>query len=105
MESIGKESLQELLTVRQIKNEADNLIFCGTVEDEADLLSASEIAMWCPAFSIDDEDEVFCGGMGVVNCFNCRYRRWLRKGFECVKGLLHSAQEAHDCRGNDDKPG
>jgi hypothetical protein len=87
MESGGKKNFSGLLTMRQIKEEAGRFSFCGTMEDEADLLSASEIARKCPAYSIDDEDEVCCEG--AKTCFNCRYRRWLTDGFECVRGLLH----------------
>jgi hypothetical protein len=73
--------------MRQIREEAGRFIFIGTVEDEADLLSASEIAAKCSAYSIDDADEIFAEGS--TTCFNCRYRRWLADGFECMKGLLH----------------
>jgi hypothetical protein len=72
--------------MRQIKEEAGNCRFCGTVEDVEDFLAASEIAAKCPAYSIDDEDEVCCED--ATTCFNCRYRRWLADGFECVKDLL-----------------
>jgi len=76
--------------MQQIRQEGGRFIFCGTVEDEADLLAASGIAAKCPAYSMDDEDEVF--SESVRTCFNCRYRRWLADGFECMKRLLAPQQ-------------
>ncbi|MCX5806015.1 MAG: hypothetical protein NT010_08110 [Proteobacteria bacterium] len=72
--------------MRQIIEESGNIRFCGAVEDDEDILAASEIAAKCPAYSIDDDDEDYCDG--ARTCFNCRYRRWLADGFECMKGLL-----------------
>lgn len=37
----------------------------------------------CKQFSEDDEDEQV--DSIIVSCFNCRYRRWTRLSFECLK--------------------
>ncbi len=60
--------------------------FCGSIGNTDDLIAASEIARRCAAYSIDDDDEDYCEG--ARTCFNCRYRRWLADGFQCVKNLL-----------------
>lgn len=41
------------------------------------------LARACDQFGPDDEDEHT--DMVLVSCYNCRYRRWLTDGFECLK--------------------
>lgn len=45
---------------------------------------AREAAGGCPYFKEDSEDE--CVSDDLVSCYNCRYRRWTQKSFECMKG-------------------
>lgn len=70
----------------EIVEDAGRFRFEGSIEDREDSIAASEWATKCPAYSIDDDDEDYCEG--ARTCFNCRYRRWLADGFECMKGLL-----------------
>lgn len=72
--------------MRQIVKDGDGFRFRGSIEDTEAELAASECAAKCPAYSIDDDDEDYCEG--ARTCFNCRYRRWLADGFECMKGFL-----------------
>lgn len=46
--------------------------------------AAASIAGSCSSFSRDYEEECFYDD--DVTCYNCRYRRWNRDGFECMKG-------------------
>jgi hypothetical protein len=69
-----------------VKENNGGFTFCGSLENEEDILLASAIAGKCPAYSIDEDDEDYCEG--TRTCFNCRFRRWLTDGFGCVKGLL-----------------
>jgi hypothetical protein len=62
--------------------------FLGSIENEEDTLAAVGIAAKCKEYSIDDDDEDYCEG--ARTCFNCRYRRWLSDGFECLKGSLRA---------------
>lgn len=41
------------------------------------------IAKTCLFFKIDDEDEQV--DSVLKSCYNCRYRRWTEKSFECLK--------------------
>ena len=59
--------------------------FRGSVDRDADLAAAVRVASACSSHRRDDEDEDPVGG---VNCFGCRYRRWVPDGFSCMKGLL-----------------
>jgi len=43
----------------------------------------AHIAENCPSFKPDDEDEMVADE--AVSCYNCRYRRWTRKSFTCLK--------------------
>lgn len=70
----------------QVVNDADGLRFQGSIENPEDYRAALEIGAECPHYSIDDDDEDYCEG--ERSCFNCRYRRWLADGFQCMKGLL-----------------
>jgi hypothetical protein len=72
--------------MRQVTEEQGRLIFRGTIENADDLLAALAIAARCDAYSIDEDDEDYCEG--VRTCFNCRYRRWLTDGFQCLKNRL-----------------
>ena len=55
-------------------------IFRGGKDSFAD---AVRIAEECRLFSEDCEDELVCDD--EVSCYNCRYRRWTEKSFECIK--------------------
>lgn len=46
--------------------------------------NAGKFANDCPDFRLDCEDE--CVSEDAVNCLNCRYRRWTRENFDCLKG-------------------
>lgn len=52
-------------------------------DDQA--LLAKEAALTCPNFSRDCDDECFYEE--EVSCYNCRYRRWIRMGFQCMKPI------------------
>ena len=45
--------------------------------------AAAREAENCPFFSEDCEDELFCDD--ETSCYNCRYRRWTRDSFVCMK--------------------
>ncbi len=55
-------------------------VWCGGKEDFA---QAAETAAGCAAFRADCEEE--CVADEAVSCYNCRYRRWTRDGFVCMK--------------------
>ena len=40
-------------------------------------------AKTCLLFKLDDEDEQV--DSILTSCYNCRYRRWTQKSFECLK--------------------
>ena len=48
-----------------------------------DFEKAAETAEACGAFSQDCEEE--CVADEDVSCYNCRYRRWTRESFVCMK--------------------
>lgn len=50
---------------------------------KADFAKAAEAAERCAAFSADCEEE--CVADDDVSCYNCRYRRWTRESFVCMK--------------------
>lgn len=72
--------------MRQIVKGGNGFRFLGFIENQEDYVAASEIAGKCAAYSIDEDDEDYCEG--TRTCFNCRYRRWLADGFQCVKDFL-----------------
>lgn len=72
--------------MRQVVEERGRLIFRGTMENPDDFLAALAIAVQCDAYFIDEDDEDYCEG--VRTCFNCRYRRWLTDGFQCLRNRL-----------------
>jgi hypothetical protein len=72
--------------MREITEEKGGFAFRGSMESADDLRAAHAIAGRCDAYSIDDDDEDYCDG--ARTCFNCRYRRWLADGFECMKNRL-----------------
>lgn len=45
--------------------------------------AAAEAALECGGFRRDYEEE--CFAEQEVTCYNCRYRRWTRDSFECMK--------------------
>lgn len=45
---------------------------------------AHEAASTCPDFKEDSEME--CISDEPLSCYNCRYRRWTRESFDCMKG-------------------
>ena len=48
-----------------------------------DFVQAAEEAERCGSFRADCEEErVACED---VSCYNCRYRRWTRESFACMK--------------------
>ncbi len=44
---------------------------------------AAEAAKNCDAFRQDYEEEVITDD--EKSCYNCRYRRWTKDGFQCMK--------------------
>ena len=50
---------------------------------QAEALAAAE-AERCAAFVRDCEEE--CFSAAERSCYNCRWRRWLPEGFQCMKG-------------------
>lgn len=44
---------------------------------------ARTFAKTCLFFKSDDEDEQV--DSVLKSCYNCRYRRWTQKSFECLK--------------------
>lgn len=44
---------------------------------------AAEEAAACAHFGEDYEEECFC--LPERSCYNCRYRRWTKESFECLK--------------------
>ena len=57
--------------------------FIGFLEVQADLDAAAVLARACASYRVDADDEDYLDG--ARSCFNCRYRRWLAKGFSCAK--------------------
>lgn len=59
-------------------------IFTKRDIDEAQQQQITDwLAANCPDFCPDEEEEQ--DAADAVNCFNCRYRRWLPQGFCCRK--------------------
>ena len=46
--------------------------------------AAAQTAMACPLFKEDCEEE--CVTDDPRSCYNCRYRRWTKDSFVCMKG-------------------
>lgn len=74
--------------MRQIVKYGDSFHFVGSIDNGKDYRAALDIAAGCPTYGVDDDDEDYCEGERT--CFNCRYRRWLTGGFECMKGILRA---------------
>ena len=64
----------------------DRAVFEGSLDREEDVVAAAAVAAACGGYRRDDEDEDYLGG--AVNCFGCRYRRWVPEGFTCLRGAL-----------------
>jgi hypothetical protein len=47
---------------------------------------AREAAGSCPGFREDNDYERVSDD--PVSCYNCRYRRWTRESFDCMKGKV-----------------
>ena len=43
---------------------------------------ARNVALQCHSFAADDEDEQIDDELR--SCYNCQYRRWTMKSFECM---------------------
>jgi hypothetical protein len=72
--------------VARLEPSAVGGLFVGSVDLDEDVDAAARLAERCGAYRRDDEDEDPLDG--AVNCFGCRYRRWLPDGFSCMQGLL-----------------
>lgn len=46
--------------------------------------AAEQASLSCTAFKVDDEDELIADQ--ERSCYNCRYRRWTKDSFVCLKG-------------------
>ena len=53
-------------------------------QEESAEKKAAIAASVCAHFRRDYEEECFYED--EITCFNCRYRRWDREGFQCMKG-------------------
>lgn len=51
-----------------------------------DWTGAVQVAVNCPEFRTDVEDELVADA--PRSCYNCRYRRWTALSFTCLKGKL-----------------
>jgi hypothetical protein len=60
--------------------------FRGSVESDRDVARAAGLARACGSYRPDDDDEDPFAG--AANCFGCRYRRWARDGFSCMKDRM-----------------
>lgn len=49
---------------------------------KGDWQEVAEIAIHCPEFKPDDEDELVADE--PISCYNCRFRRWTVKSFACL---------------------
>ncbi len=63
------------------KEENGKTTFTGGKEAYQD---AVRIAEQCPLFTEDCEEE--CVTDDPRSCYNCRYRRWTKDSFVCMKG-------------------
>ncbi|MBQ6092427.1 MAG: hypothetical protein IJL00_01970 [Clostridia bacterium] len=63
------------------KEENEKTTFTGGKEAYQD---AARIAEQCPLFTEDCEEE--CVADDARSCYNCRYRRWTKESFVCMKG-------------------
>lgn len=61
-------------------NEKGQFYFCGGKQDRA---QAKKVANECYEFALDDEDEQMAED--EISCYNCRYRRWTKQSFICMK--------------------
>ena len=48
-----------------------------------DYKDSRAVASKCLSFKADDEDEQV--DTILLSCYNCRYRRWTRVSFQCMK--------------------
>ncbi|MBM9616728.1 hypothetical protein JWJ90_20910 [Desulfobulbus rhabdoformis] len=71
--------------MHQLQKTALGTIFLGSVETEADLEAAANLATHCHEYQEDVEDEAYFNGSKT--CFDCRFRRWLSGGFSCLKNF------------------
>ncbi|MBR4727104.1 MAG: hypothetical protein IK080_04355 [Clostridia bacterium] len=63
------------------KNINGSAVFAGGKEAFED---AAQTALRCPLFRPDSEEE--WTAEEARSCYNCRYRRWTKESFQCVKG-------------------
>lgn len=71
--------LVEVITMWKVNEEGEKLFLLGKEAWQ----EAAEAATACSGFSIDDEDEWVSEEQ--CSCYNCRYRRWTRESFVCLK--------------------
>ncbi|MBQ4207462.1 MAG: hypothetical protein II621_04085 [Clostridia bacterium] len=63
------------------KRKNETTVFLGGKEAYA---AAAHMAEGCPLFREDCEEE--CVADDARSCYNCRYRRWTKESFVCMKG-------------------
>lgn len=63
-----------------IKNESGQYEYAGGKEDWNNV---EQIAGLCEEFVLDDEDELVSDE--ERSCYNCRFRRWTKGSFVCMK--------------------
>lgn len=62
--------------------------FAGGQEDWQ---GAAFLAATCPGFSFDVEEELVADD--ARSCYNCRYRRWTRVSFTCMRAERGDARK------------
>lgn len=82
LEDMLKRAAKGLLMAMELWEETQSgqRLFIYGREDYA---KAAQAARLCAGFKDDDEDEVVSDE--DRSCYNCRYRRWTRDSFECLK--------------------
>ena len=74
----------------------DGVRFAGSVDSDRDVEDAALLASACAAFRPDDEDEDPLGG--AVNCFGCRFRRWVPERVHLHEGAAAGGRTGGDVR-------
>lgn len=60
--------------------------FLGDPGDKEDFFASTVLAGACKHFKEDDAEEIYVDD--ARSCYNCRYRRWARQGFNCYKNFV-----------------
>lgn len=60
--------------------------FIGDPKDKEDFTASTVLAGACKHFKEDDSEEIY--SRNIRSCYNCRYRRWAQRGFNCCKDFV-----------------